>query len=75
LAGFIVMLAFRMRLSRRRIQELLESLFGLELSVGLIDQTIRETARLVSLWKKRWWRRFMKHRSCTWTKPRGRSRG
>jgi transposase len=46
LAGFIVMLAFRMRLSRRRIQELLESLFGLELSVGLIDQTIRETARL-----------------------------
>lgn len=46
LAGLIVMLSLRMRLSRQRIQELLHSLFGLELSVGLIDQTIRETARL-----------------------------
>lgn len=46
LAGLIVMLSLRMRLSRQRIQELLDSLFGLQLSVGVIDQTIREAARL-----------------------------
>lgn len=46
LAGLTVMLSLRMRLSRLRIRELLHSLFGLQLSVGLIDQTIRETARL-----------------------------
>lgn len=46
LAALIVMLSRRMRLSRQRIQELLQTLFGLELSTGLIDQTIRETGRM-----------------------------
>jgi len=45
LAGMIVLLALRMRLSRARIRELLIELFGLNLSIGLIDQTIREAGR------------------------------
>jgi hypothetical protein len=45
LAGVIVLLALRMRLSRARIRELLQALFGLSLSTGLIDQTIREAGR------------------------------
>lgn len=45
LAGMIVLLALRMRLSRARIRELLIELFGLSLSIGLIDQTIREAGR------------------------------
>jgi hypothetical protein len=46
LAGLIVLLSLRMRLSRQRIQELLDTLFALQVSTGLIDQTIREAGRL-----------------------------
>ena len=45
LAGVIVMLSLRMRLSRKRIQELLGELFGLSLSTGVIDETIREAGQ------------------------------
>jgi len=45
LAGVIVFLALRMHLSRRRIRELLKELFGLLLSIGVIDETIREAGR------------------------------
>ena len=45
LAGAIVFLAMRMRLSRRRIQEILFELLGLQLSVGVIDEAIREAGR------------------------------
>jgi hypothetical protein len=45
LAGVIVLLALRMRRSRARIRELLRALFGLSLSTGLVDQTIREAGR------------------------------
>jgi transposase len=45
LAGVIVLLALRMRLSRARIRELLMALFALSVSTGLIDQTIREAGR------------------------------
>lgn len=42
LAGVIVVLALRMRLSRARIRELLQEVFELSLSIGVIDETIRE---------------------------------
>jgi transposase len=42
LASLLVCLAFRMRLSRPRIQELLRDWLQLELSVGLINQTLHE---------------------------------
>ncbi len=45
LAGIIVFLALRLRLSRPRIREGLMELFGLMLSVGVIDETIREAGR------------------------------
>ena len=45
LAGMIVLLSLRMRLSRARIRELLIELFDLHLSTGVIDQTIRELGR------------------------------
>ena len=45
LAGMIVLLSLRMRLSRAGIRELLVELFGLYLSTGVIDQTIREAGR------------------------------
>jgi transposase len=45
LAGVIVLLALRMRLSRARIRELLMELFDLTLSTGVIDETIREAGR------------------------------
>ncbi len=48
LAGVIVFLALRLRLSRPRIREGLMEWFGLMLSVGVIDETIRE-AGLASL--------------------------
>lgn len=44
LAGLIVMLCLRYRLSRGKVQELLLELVGLQLSVGLIDQTLRQSA-------------------------------
>ncbi|MER2542362.1 MAG: IS66 family transposase, partial [Candidatus Accumulibacter phosphatis] len=42
LAGVLVFLGLRMRLSRARIREGLMELFGLMLSTGVIDETIRE---------------------------------
>ncbi len=42
LASLLVCLAFRMRLSRPRIQELIQDWLQLELSVGLINQTLHE---------------------------------
>jgi hypothetical protein len=45
LAGVIVFLAMRMRLSRRRIQEFFFELLGLHLSIGVIDEAIREAGR------------------------------
>lgn len=47
LAASIVYLSQRMRLSRRRVQELMKEFWGLELSTGLIDQTLQQTARAV----------------------------
>lgn len=48
LAGLIVMLCLRYRLSRGKVGELLEELLGLRLSVGLIDQTLRQSAGQVA---------------------------
>ena len=45
LAGVIVLLALRMRLSRASIRELLMEMFELTLSTGVIDETIREAGR------------------------------
>jgi hypothetical protein len=45
LAGVIVLLALRMRLSRASIRELLREVFDLSLSTGVIDETIREAGR------------------------------
>jgi hypothetical protein len=45
LAAVIAMLSLRMRLSRARIRELLHELFGITLSIGVIDQTVREAGR------------------------------
>ncbi len=42
LASLLVCLAFRMRLSRPRIQELIQDWLQLELSVGVINQTLHE---------------------------------
>jgi hypothetical protein len=45
LTALIVFLGQRMRLSRARIQEWFEQCFGLHLSTGLLDQTLREAGR------------------------------
>ena len=45
LAATVVFLCLRMRLSRARVRELMQVLFGLELSIGLIDQTVQQAAR------------------------------
>lgn len=47
LAAAVVYLSQRMRLPRRKVQELLYELFCLEISTALIDQTIKQTARSV----------------------------
>ena len=47
MAATVVYLSLRMRLPRRKVQELLLELFGLALSTALIDQTIKQTARSV----------------------------
>ena len=44
LAGLIVALSLRFRLSRARIQEFLEEWLGVELSIGTIHQTLHEAA-------------------------------
>ncbi len=48
LAGLIVMLCLRYRLSRAKVRELLWELLGLQLSAGLIDQTLRQSAGQVA---------------------------
>ena len=48
LAALLVLLTVRYRLSRVKLKELLAELFGLDVSTGLIDQTIRETGRAVA---------------------------
>lgn len=48
LAATIVFLAMRMRLSRARIAEFFHELFGLQLSTGVIDETVREAGRCVA---------------------------
>lgn len=48
LAGAIVFLALRMRLSRARIREFFTELFDLQLSTGVLDETIREAGRAVA---------------------------
>ena len=48
LAGAIVFLAMRMRLSRARIREFFFELFDLQLSTGVLDETIREAGRAVA---------------------------
>jgi transposase len=47
LASLLVLLTLRYRLSRAKVKELLAELFGLHVSTGLIDQTIREAGRAV----------------------------
>ena len=48
LAGLIVLLYLRYRLSRAKVQELLWELLALQLSAGLIDQTLRQSAGQVA---------------------------
>ncbi len=48
LAGLIVALALRFRLSRARIQEFLGEWLGLTLSIGTIHQTIHEASAVVA---------------------------
>jgi hypothetical protein len=48
LAALIVALSLRFRLSRRRIAEFLEEWLGLRLSVGVIQQTLTESAAAVA---------------------------
>ena len=48
LAGVVVFLALRMRLSRARIREFFSELFDLELSTGVLDNTVREAGRAVA---------------------------
>lgn len=48
LATVVVLLTMRFRLSRVKVKELVAELFGLQVSTGLIDQTIRETGRAVA---------------------------
>jgi hypothetical protein len=48
LAALIVLLSLRYRLSRAKLRELLQELLGLELSIGLIDQTLRQSAGQVA---------------------------
>jgi hypothetical protein len=47
LSAVVVYLCIRMRLPRRKVQELLMELFGLSLSTALIDQTLKQTARSI----------------------------
>ena len=45
LSALIVCLAYRMRLSRQRIVEFLSDWFGIQLSVGIVHNTIMESGR------------------------------
>jgi transposase len=48
LAALVVLLSLRYRLSRVKLSELLKELIGLELSTGLLDQTLRQSAGQVA---------------------------
>lgn len=48
LAAVVVLLTVRYRLSRVKAKELLAELFGLQVSTGLLDQTLREAGRAVA---------------------------
>lgn len=48
LASVVVLLTVRYRLSRVKVKGLLAELFGLEVSTGLIDHTLREAGRSVA---------------------------
>ena len=48
LAALVVLLSLRYRLSRTKLRELLQELTGLQLSIGLIDQTLRQSAGQVA---------------------------
>jgi transposase len=48
LTAVVVLLTVRYRWSRVKVKELLAELFGLQVSTGLIDHTIRETGRAVA---------------------------
>jgi hypothetical protein len=48
LAAAVVFLCVRMRLSRRKVSELLLELLGLALSPALVDQTVHQAARSVA---------------------------
>jgi len=48
LAAAVVLLTVRYRLSRTKVKELLAELFGLDVSNGLIDHTLREAGRAVA---------------------------
>ena len=48
LTAVVVLLTVRYRLSRVKVKELLAELFGLHVSTGLIDHTLRETGRAVA---------------------------
>lgn len=48
LAGLIVLLCLRYRLSRSKVSEVLQELIGLHLSTGLIDRTLRQSAGQVA---------------------------
>jgi transposase len=48
LASVVVLLTVRYRLSRAKVKALLAELLGLNVSTGLIDQTLRETGRAVA---------------------------
>jgi transposase len=73
LAGVIVLLALRMRLSRASIRELLREVFDLTLSTGVIDETIREAGRASFPLETPWWPISCRWRSCTSMKRRGRN--
>ena len=48
LASVVVLLTVRYRLSRTKVKDLLAELFGLNVSTGLIDHTLREAGRAVA---------------------------
>ena len=54
LAGLIVALSLRFRLSRARIQEFLREWLGVELSIGTIHQTLHEAAAALAPAEDEW---------------------
>ena len=71
LAGLIVALSLRFRLSRARIQEFLGEWLGVELSIGTIHQTIHETSAAVAPAEDELVQAVLASDLCTPTKRRG----